>query len=244
VASTARLTHYAIHAKRGSAATDAIGILPRFTGVSVHDGWKPYRRYTQCRHALCNIHHLRELTFLEEAYQQTWAKDLKTLLLEMKTAVEQARLRGDDRVGAAERSAFVIRYEAFLAAGLAANPPPQRRSGQRGRLKQSPALNLLERLLFQQEQVLAFLNDSTIPFDNNQEQSSGAGSAHVEGATEDCGLLSRRQRFRSVRPHQRLPLLDAQTGRGAPRRAADRLHWSAALSCLGLNSPKLVSLKP
>jgi transposase len=40
-------------------------------GVSVHDGWKPYHRYTRCRHALCNIHHLRELTYLEEQYQQT-----------------------------------------------------------------------------------------------------------------------------------------------------------------------------
>ncbi len=66
VASTARLTHYAVHATRGNEATDAVGILPHFTGVSVHDGWKPYWRYTRCRHALCNIHHLRELTFLEE----------------------------------------------------------------------------------------------------------------------------------------------------------------------------------
>ena len=64
---------------------------PRFAGVSVHDGWKPYRRYTRCRHALCNIHHLRELTFLEEQYQQGWANELKALLLEMKAAVEQAR---------------------------------------------------------------------------------------------------------------------------------------------------------
>jgi transposase len=66
VASTSRLTHYAVHAKRGTEATDAIGILPDFRGVSVHDGWKPYRRSTHCRHALCNIHHLRELTFLQE----------------------------------------------------------------------------------------------------------------------------------------------------------------------------------
>jgi transposase len=168
VASTSRLTHYAIHAQRGSAATDAIGILPGYQGVSVHDGWKPYRRYTQCRHALWNIHHLRELTFLEEAYDQAWAKDLKTLLLEMKSAVEAARLRGEDRLGDTERRALISRYEALLAAGLAANPPPQRRSGQRGRVKQSAALNLLERLSFGQREVLAFLDDFTIPFDNNQ----------------------------------------------------------------------------
>jgi transposase len=168
VTSTSRLTHYAIHAQRGSAATDAIGILPRFTGVSVHDGWKPYRHYTRCRHALCNIHHLRELTFLEEAYEQAWAKDLKALLLEMKAAVEAARLRGDERLSEAERSALRTRYEELLANGLAANPPPERQPHRRGRVKQSPARNLLERLLFQQDQILAFLEDFTIPFDNNQ----------------------------------------------------------------------------
>ena len=94
VASTKQLTHYAVHAKRGAEATETIGILPSYTGVSVHDGWKPYRAHTACRHALCNIHHLRELTFLEEQYQQTWAKDLKDLLREMKAATEQARADG------------------------------------------------------------------------------------------------------------------------------------------------------
>lgn len=44
----------------------------------------------------------------------------------------------------------------------------QRRPGQYGRLAQSPARNLLERLVLVQEQVLAFLNDLAIPFDNNQ----------------------------------------------------------------------------
>ena len=67
VTCTNQLTHYAIHAKRGREATEAIGILPTYQGVSVHDGWKPYQAYTQCRHALCNVHHLRELTYLEES---------------------------------------------------------------------------------------------------------------------------------------------------------------------------------
>jgi transposase len=168
VASTARLTHYAIHAKRASEATEAIGILPHFTGVSVHDGWKPYRAYLRCRHALWNIHHLRELTFLEEQYQQTWATGMKALLREMKAAVEQARASGLHRLPATAREAFVTRYQAHLVAGHAANPPPAARPRPRGRIKQTPARNLLERLWLGQDQVLAFLDDLTIPFDNNQ----------------------------------------------------------------------------
>ncbi|HEV2462127.1 MAG TPA: IS66 family transposase, partial [Ktedonobacterales bacterium] len=168
VASTKRLTHYAIHAQRGQDATDAIGILPGYRGVSVHDGWKPYQANASCRHALCNIHHLRELTFLEEQYQQAWAADLKRLLRQMKAATDQARAQGATRLPQAERDGFVARYEHLLVAGLAANPPPARRPHQRGRVKQSPARNLLERLLLGQEAVLAFLDDLTIPFDNNQ----------------------------------------------------------------------------
>jgi transposase len=171
VASTAQLMHYAVHRKRGSEATAAIGILPQFTGVSVHDGWKPYRTHMGCLHALGNIHHLRELTFLEEQYQQMWARDLKVLLLEMKAAVEQVRAAGHRQLPSAVRAAFVARYQALLAAGHAANPPPPpsaRRPKQRGRVKQTPAQNLLERLWLGQEQVLAFLDDVTIPFDNNQ----------------------------------------------------------------------------
>ena len=169
VASTPRLTHYAIHTKRGSEATEAIGILPGYRGVSVHDGWKPYQAHTACRHALCNVHHLRELTFVEEQYDQPWAKDLKELLLEMRTLIEQARAQGLARVPTSQRDALVARYEGLLALGLAANPPPLRgRPRQRGRIKQSPTRNLLERLWLGQEQVLAFLDDLTIPFDNNQ----------------------------------------------------------------------------
>jgi transposase len=168
VASTSRLTHYAIHAKRGAEATDAVGILPDFTGVSVHDGWKPYHRYTRCRHALCNIHHLRELTFLEEQYQQTWAKERKDLLREMKAAVAQARSAGARHLPTAAREALVTRYQALLATGHAANPPPARRPRQRGRIKQTPVQNLLERLWLGQDEVLAFLDDFAIPFDNHQ----------------------------------------------------------------------------
>ncbi len=167
-ASTRRLTRYAVHAKRGTDATDAMGIVPDDTGVSVHDGLPTYHRYRRCRHARCTIHHLRELTFLEEQYQQAWATELKAVLLQMQAATEQARADGLGQLPAAARALFRTRYRAVLAAGHAANPPPARRPRQRGRVKQTPARNRLERLWLGQDAVLAFLGDLTIPFDNTQ----------------------------------------------------------------------------
>jgi hypothetical protein len=48
----------------------ALDVLPRFRGELMHDGWSAYATYRQCGHALCGAHLLRELTFLEEQYQQ------------------------------------------------------------------------------------------------------------------------------------------------------------------------------
>jgi transposase len=171
VTCTNDLTYYARHAARGANALEAIGILPGYTGVSVHDGWTSYRHYTDCRHALCNAHHLRELTFVEEELQQPWAGHLKALLREMHTAVEQARGAGAAHLPQTTRDAFVARYEALLGQGVTHNPlpkpltPPPRR---RGRRKQSLVRNLLDRLWTYEHEALAFLEDFAVPFDNNQ----------------------------------------------------------------------------
>ncbi len=61
VASNSRLTHYAAAAGRGQTAIEEAGVLPRYCGTCVHDGWPAYSFYTQCRHALCGAHLLREL---------------------------------------------------------------------------------------------------------------------------------------------------------------------------------------
>ena len=166
-ASTARLTHYGVHPKRGTVATDAIGILPRFRGTSVHDGWAPYRQYT-CRHALCNAHHLRELAWVEEQDGQAWAGALATLLRQIKQTVEAARAQGRTALPARARARFRRRYARVLAEGVAANPPPPAAGPpRRGRRKQSKAKNLLDRLQ-RADEVLAFMEDFAIPFDNNQ----------------------------------------------------------------------------
>ncbi|MDP9371205.1 MAG: transposase, partial [Chloroflexota bacterium] len=114
VVSTGRLTQYAWHAKRGHAATDAIGILPAFRGRLIHDAWAPYWHYG-CRHGLCNAHHLRELAAVAEQAGQAWAAQLRALLIELHRHVAAGRATGLTSSPPATREDAVTRYRALLA---------------------------------------------------------------------------------------------------------------------------------
>jgi len=197
VACTAQLTHYAVHPKRGKVALDAIGILPRFQGTSVHDGWRSYFLYA-CTHALCLVHLLRELTFLAEEQHLAWAADLKALLLSMKEATEEAREQGLATLHPLEVADWQAQFVALLAHADATTPTAQAPPGKKGRVKQSAARNLLSRLIDDQEAVLAFLHRLVVPFDNNQAerdvrmvkvQQKVSGSFRSEGgATVFCRI--------------------------------------------------------
>ena len=170
VASTAHLTHYAQHSSRGSKATNDIGILPLYRGTAVHDGWYSYQAYQHSQHALCNAHHLRELTFVQEQLGQEWAGDFKTMLLDLKTEVETAKRAGQGSLSSVRLAHYEKRYQDLITAGLLANPPPPGGwpKGKRGKVKQSKPKNLLDRLEVQREQVLLFGYRFEVPFDNNQ----------------------------------------------------------------------------
>jgi transposase len=168
VSCTSLLTHYAVHAKRGREALDAIGILPRFKGTSVHDGWRSYFLYETCSHALCNVHHLRELTFIAEEYHQEWAASLKKLLLVMKDRVALARARGESGLDPLSRLSLRGEYDRLIRQGWQANAPTPRAGPGKGRAARHPAANLLDRLQMGKDAVLAFLSNFAVPFDNNQ----------------------------------------------------------------------------
>lgn len=87
--SNSKYTYVKTHLKRGSAATDEIGILPEFKGIAVHDFWKSYYNYTECAHAICNAHILRELNAVIENKGQAWATAMKSLLTEINREVNK-----------------------------------------------------------------------------------------------------------------------------------------------------------
>jgi transposase len=200
VASTESLTHYHLDRKRGQIGMQAGGILSKFRGNAVHDHWKPYLKFDQCQHSFCNAHHLRELQFVTEQYQQAWAEEMAQLLLDIQAEVKNAPAPqmslSPDRL-----AHYEIVYDRLIAKGLAANPPPKvTPPKKRGRPKQSAAKNLLDRLLIHKSGVLAFMYDFRIPFDNNlaerdvrmvkvKQKVSGAFRTQ-DGANSFCAIRS------------------------------------------------------
>ena len=168
VASTEQATCLEVHPKRGRQALDEIGILPRRRGKVVHDGYSSYDQYPDVEHVRCNAHHLRELVFIEEQYEQAWADGMIDLLVEIKDAVEGAKEQGQIALTDQQQVAFEARYDHLIAQGFQANPPPPDPPvKKRGRKKQSKAKNLLDRLQGHKREVLAFMYDFKVPFDNN-----------------------------------------------------------------------------
>lgn len=202
VAATDSLTYYYPHPRRGHKATDAMGILPHFRGTAIHDFWSAYRHYQKCRHGLCNVHHLRDLTAVVENDNQAWANRFQWFLLSAKQIVDQARLTGAASLPQKKVAQIERIYAQLIQTALKANPPPPGGwpKGKRGRPKKTKPRNLAERLDKHRHEVLAFVYDFKVPFDNNlaerdirmlkvQQKISGCFRSQA-GANDFCTIRS------------------------------------------------------
>jgi transposase len=210
VARTDALTHYGYDARRGKLAMEAIGILPTFKGVCVHDGWFSYDEYRQAQHALCNVHLLRELIYVEEvaAEQQQWTRPLARLLLDINEEVERAKGRGETKLSDDRLEKFTARYDRLVKRAARLNPPPKATKpdalAKRYKVvkvkRRDPAQPLIYRLQTKRDQVLRFMTDFRVPFDNNAserdirmvklQQKIGGCFRTPEGAEAFCRIRS------------------------------------------------------
>ena len=163
-AATGRLTAYHIDEHgRATLSMTAFGILPRFTGVAVHDAYSGYDAFTGCTHALCLAHILREATGINEydpaAAADGWADDLVTLLGDAHRWVTHWRARGHHGLPAFKHNDLAERYDQVVERALTVHPA---RAG-----KQTPARNLALRLQTRKTEFLRFAADFTVTFSNN-----------------------------------------------------------------------------
>ena len=110
-------------------------------------------------------------------------------LLNIKKEVDQARLY-KDKLDSDKIKEFERRFDKIIAEGLKLNPPPPKEPGKRGGVKQSPPKNLLDRLEGHKREVLAFMYDFDVPFDNNQ-------------AERDVRVMKLRQKISGTDPFRR-----------------------------------------
>jgi len=167
VVSTHSYTYYYWSKYRGQQAHQADGLLPTYTGLLMHDAYSSYFVHGY-EHALCNAHLLRELQAIIEAEPaQTWATQLMRLLRTAWALVKAAKADGLEALPLDLADRIDHLFAQILTRAARLNPSKPRPPGHRGRLAQSPARNLIDRLSTYQAAYLKFCFDFHVPFDNN-----------------------------------------------------------------------------
>jgi transposase len=162
-ARTGMYTLLMVHPRRGRKAMEAMGILPSFGGVAVHDAWGPYDTYSSPDHQLCCAHALRELQAVTDSAPAggwCWAAQAADALTAMQALVSEAVSQGLDAVDPAALAAHIHCYR---SAALLGERQTAARSGKL--MKKHHAL--ARRLIGRQDDYLRFTADWRIPADNN-----------------------------------------------------------------------------
>lgn len=157
VACTKELTHYRI-SERGN-------IPDKMLGIVVHDHWRSYFSIKKAKHAICNVHILRELKGIIEEDKEIWAKKMFRLLQ------LASKLKNKYPEGIPKKWTQFIEenYFKIIETGISyhENLPPLMQK-KKCKPKRRVGHNLLLRLQYYCEETLRFLYNPNVPFTNNQ----------------------------------------------------------------------------
>ena len=195
-ARTGKHTLVFCHPRRGTEAMKAMGVLPSFAGVAVHDAWAPYDTYAPAGHQLCCAHVARELQAVADcapAGEWCWATQAAEALAAMQRLVAGAIAQ---RRAAADPAALATQAGLYHSAAMIGVSQTAARSGKL--MKKHNAL--ARRLLDRQDDYLHFTRDWQVPADNNgserdirmiklRQKVSGCLRT-LTGATQFCAIRS------------------------------------------------------
>jgi hypothetical protein len=219
-ASTGTDVLLAVHEKRGTKAMDAIGVLPKFAGVAVHDAWAPYDTYTSMIHALCNAHALRELIYVTDTATDPVAEHAEqaaTALRRLNRLIADAHAA--EQTPDAEKLAFYLHVlRSAVVLGVQA-------TAARASKLERKYHALFVRLRDRRDDYLRFVTDPAVPFDNNRAEQTirmpklrikVSGSMRTTTGAEHFAAI---RSYTATAARQGLDTLDAliQAATGNPR---------------------------
>lgn len=222
-ASTGTDVLLSVHARRGTKGMDAAGVLPRFTGVAVHDAWAPYDTYTKVTHALCNAHALRELVYVVDTAPEpvaALAGQAIDAMVKIKKLVDQAREPGRepdaDAVHAQQR---LLRSAAVLGKTATAA---------RATKLERKYHALFTRLIARWHDYQRCVADPSVPWDNNPaEQTIRMPKLRIK--VSGClRTLTGAQEFAAIRSYTATAVRQGQNVLDVLIRAADGHPWIPA----------------
>jgi len=108
-----------------------------------------------------------------------------TLLCQANAVVGETQDQGLETLPASNVNVEHLRtrYDTTLSKAEAGNPP---RPGTRGRVKQFPAYNLIQRLRKRRNEVLRFLTDLRVPFDKQSDDLFNSLVLTFQGRPPQC----------------------------------------------------------
>jgi transposase len=167
-------TYLFVHEKRGKKAhTDSTSILHLFKNWAIHDCFATYFGFTNCRHALCNPHLLRELTYQKEQ-GKLWATQIHDFVLDVYKQTQKGTIPIENiqtikaqwqkicQDAIVLEEILLTQRTTLLELTLFEQPK------KRGRKPRGKPLKLLDRLLLHTDAILAFAEFEAVPFSNNQ----------------------------------------------------------------------------
>ena len=141
---------------------DEFGFLRQYKGILVHDHYKMYYNYG-INNAECNVHTLRYLNAVSEFTNHKWAKELKSLFLEMKQKKESKIAVGEERISKELYNDFEKKYVEIIEKGK-----KERLKDLNSNAYKQEELALLNRLIKYKDNQLLFLKKFIVPFSNNR----------------------------------------------------------------------------